>query len=428
MTTLEIQTAEVFAPLLQPARYKGAHGGRGSGKSHFFAEMLVEQCVRQPGVRAVCIREVQKSLKESAKKLIEDKIDAMGVGSLFKIQNEQIITPGDGVIVFMGMKDHTKESIKSLEGFNICWVEEAQTLSKGSLDMLRPTIRAEGSEIWFSWNPRLRSDPVDQFLRGDELPSEAVVVKANYDANPWFPDVLEIERNDAARTDPDTYDHIWEGDYITAMAGAYYVKDIRQARSEGRVGAFGADTLLPIRCFWDIGGTGAKADARAIWVAQFVNRSIRLLNYRETVGQPLSADVSWLRDRGYDTALMVLPHDGATNDRVYAVSYESALRDAGFAVEVIPNQGKGAAAKRIEAARRIFPICHFNHDTTNDAGLLALGFYHERIDEQRNVGLGPEHDWSSHCADAFGLMAVAYEKMISDQDRRPVAIDMVKRV
>ena len=125
---------------------------------------------------------------------------------------------------------------------------------------------------------------------------------------------------------------------------------------------------------------------------------------------------------------MVLPHDGATNDRVYAVSYESALRDAGFSVEVIPNQGKGAASKRIEAARRIFPACWFNKSNVEEAGLLALGYYHEKIDEERNVGLGPEHDWSSHCADAFGLMAVAYEKQLREQQRRPEEIQLVKRV
>ena len=138
--------------------------------------------------------------------------------------------------------------------------------------------------------------------------------------------------------------------------------------------------------------------------------------------------MTWLRDNGYESALMVLPHDGATHDRVYAVSYESALRDAGFTVEIIPNQGRGAAMKRIEAARRIFPACWFNAPKVEDAGLLALGYYHERIDEERNVGLGPEHDWSSHCADAFGLMAVAYEKQLTDQQRRAPQFEMIKRV
>lgn len=426
--TVSIKTAEVFEPLLKASRYKGAYGGRGSGKSHFFAELLVEHCVLNPGTRAVCIREIQKSLKESAKRLIEDKIATLGVSGLFRVQNEQIITPGGGVIVFMGMRDHTKESIKSLEGFNICWVEEAQTLSRGSLDMLRPTIRAENSEIWFSWNPRLKTDPVDMFLRGSEPPANAVVIRANHDANPWFPDVLEEERKEDLEKNPEGYGHTWDGEYVTALAGAYYTQQLRQARKDGRVSRVGPDPLIQKRAFWDIGGTGARADARAIWIAQFVGKEIRLLDYRETVGQPLEADIMWLHENEYSKALMVLPHDGATNDRVYNVSYESALRDAGFSVTVIPNQGKGAAMKRIEAARRIFANCWFNAPKVEEMGLLALGYYHQKIDEQRNAGLGPEHDWSSHCADAFGLMAVAYEKHLTDQSFKMPERKLIKRV
>ena len=426
--SVEIQTAPRLEPLLKPARYKGVHGGRGSGKSHFFAELLVEICVLKPGTRAVCIREVQKSLKESAKRLIEDKIEAMGVSKLFGIQNEKINTPGGGTIIFVGMKEHTKESVKSLEGFNIAWVEEAQTLSRGSLDMLRPTIRAEGSELWFSWNPRRRTDPVDEFLRGSEPPDNAIVVEANWNNNPWFPVVLEEERQNTMRSDPNGYPHIWEGDYVSVMPGAYYTEHLNTARKEQRIGGHvAADPHLPVRSFWDIGGTGARADARAIWVAQFVGREVRLLDYRETQGQPLSADIAWMRDNGYDNVQCILPHDGATNDRVYAVSYESALRDAGFPVDVIPNQGKGAASKRIEAARRMFPSCWFDKKT-EDAGISALGFYHERIDDEREVGLGPEHDWSSHGADAFGLIAVAYERMVSQQNRKRPDIKLTKRV
>jgi phage terminase large subunit len=164
--------------------------------------------------------------------------------------------------------------------------------------------------------------------------------------------------------------------------------------------------------FCDIGGTGAKADAFAMWVAQFVGKEIRVVDYYEAQGQPLAAHLAWLRARGYDKASIWLPHDGSTNDRVYDVSYESAFRGAGFAVTVVPNQGKGAAAMRIEAARRRFPAIWFNEPTCT-AGLEALGWYHEKIDEERRVGLGPEHDWSSHGADAFGLMCVAYEEPIA---------------
>jgi phage terminase large subunit len=176
---------------------------------------------------------------------------------------------------------------------------------------------------------------------------------------------------------------------------------------------------MTYRAIFDIGGTGAKADAVAIWICQFVGREIRVLNYYEAVGQPLATHVNWLRDNGYGKALIVLPHDGSTNDKVYDVSYESALSAAGFEVTVIPNQGKGAAAMRIEAGRRLFPSIWFNRDTTQ-GGIDALGWYHERKDKTRNIGLGPDHDWSSHGADAFGLMCVAYEAPVERPERRHV--------
>lgn len=252
-------------------------------------------------------------------------------------------------------------------------------------------------------------------LRGQSLPTGAAVVRANWSDNPWFPSVLEQERQDCLRDDPDQYPHIWEGDYATVLAGAYFARSIADAKAQGRITRVPADPLMEYRAFFDIGGTGAKADAVAIWIAQFVGREIRVLDYYEAVGQPLATHVNWLRSKGYGNAEIFLPHDGSTHDKVFDVSYESALRDAGLSVAVIPNQGKGAAAARIEAARRRFPSVWFNEETTK-AGLEALGWYHEKRDEARNVGLGPEHDWSSHGADAFGLMCVAYEAPTNKKD------------
>jgi phage terminase large subunit len=166
--------------------------------------------------------------------------------------------------------------------------------------------------------------------------------------------------------------------------------------------------LMTLRAYCDLGGTGAKADAFSIWIAQFIGQKINVLDYYEAQGQPLSTHIQWLRDNGYSKANIWLPHDGDTNDRIIDVSFESAFRAAGFAVTVIPNQGKGAAKMRIEAARRRFPAMWFN-DKKTEAGREALGFYHEKRDDNRDIGLGPEHDWSSHGADAFGLMCVAYE-------------------
>lgn len=221
MSKLTIQVAEVFQPLLSPQRYKGAHGGRGSGKSHFFADLGVTRCISTPGTRIVCVREVQKSLKESVKLLVEDKIRARGVPG-FNLLSDRTDTPGGGVILYQGMADHTAESIKSLEGFDIAYVEEAQTLTERSLEFLRPTIRKPGSEIWFSWNPRSSEDPVDKFLRGPTAPENATVVEANYRDNPFFPNVLEIERLYDEQHSPVRYDHIWEGGYEPMAVGAIW--------------------------------------------------------------------------------------------------------------------------------------------------------------------------------------------------------------
>ena len=420
-STLKIETARVFQPLLEPSRYKGAHGGRGSGKSHFFAGLMVERALREPGFRGVCIREVQKSLKQSAKRLIEDKIEEHGLGSLFDIQTAEIKTPGGGVIIFQGMQDHTAESIKSLEGFDVAWCEESQSLSQRSLTLLRPTIRKDGSELWFSWNPTRKGDPVDLLLRGDNTPTGAVVVHSNWDDNRWFPGVLEQERLDDLENRPEIYPHIWEGGYSKVVEGAYYALSLIRARQQGRISRVAADPLLPYKFCVDLGGTGAKSDAFVGWICQFVGREIRVLDYYEVKGQPLSSHIAWLRKNGYDAGNtdVILPHDGATNDRVIDISFESAFISAGYKAEVIPNQGRGAARMRIEVGRRLFPSIWFNESTT-EAGRDALGSYHERIDDIRQIGLGPDHDEFSHCGDAFGLMCLAY----GDGPRvQPSAID-----
>lgn len=226
MSTLQIETARVFLPFLKPSRYKAAYGGRGSGKSHNFAELAIEKCIMNPGTRIVCVREVQKSLRESVKLLLEDKIKAFGVENQFTILNDSIQCPGGGLIVFQGMADHTADSIKSLEGFDVGYVEEAHTFTQRSLEMLRPTIRKEGSELWFSWNPRHSNDPVDLFFRGDNPPPDSIVIKVNYSDNPWFPKELEQERVFDERTNPARYAHIWEGAYEPQAVGAIWTREV----------------------------------------------------------------------------------------------------------------------------------------------------------------------------------------------------------
>lgn len=202
---IQREIPRVFAGLDDSARYKGIYGGRGSGKSHNRAESLIEHALGNKGARSVCIREVQKTLKESSKRLIEDKLQQFGLNEShgFKLFNEVIQTPGDGIITFQGMQDHNAESIKSLEGFSVAWIEEAQTLSARSLQLLRPTIRADDSEIWATWNPRRKSDSIDMMFRSGLPPTNSIVVKANWSDNPFFPDVLEQERLDCLHNDPD---------------------------------------------------------------------------------------------------------------------------------------------------------------------------------------------------------------------------------
>lgn len=422
MTVLQIDTARVFEPLLQPNRYKGAWGGRGSGKSHFFAGLMIEDHMLHKGLRSVCIREVQKTLKESAKRLLEDKIAEYKLGKQgFRVLNDRIETPGGGVIIFVGMADHNAESIKSLEGFGRAWIEEAQTLTKRSLQLLRPTIRAKNSELWFSWNPSRKVDAVDELLRGEILPKNCVVVNANYLHNPWFPDELEQERTDDAAARPDSYDHVWNGGYITAQDGAYFAKVINKAKEEGRISFIARDTLMTVHAFWDIGGTGAKADACSIWMVQFIGQKINVLDYYEAQGQELSTHVNWLRDNDYEKAKMYLPHDGVKHDAVFRVSYESALFQAGFYVEILKNAGTGAANQRIEAVRRVFARVWI--DVKKCAGGIdALGWYHEKKDEHRGIGLGPDHDWSSHAADSFGALCLEAEKLVAIQEIKSVPV------
>ena len=255
---LILDTPRAFAPLLGRSRYKGIHGGRGSGKSHFFAELLIERQLCEK-VDAVCIRENQKSLDQSVKKLLESKIQRLNAGAYFEVQDAKIKSAMGGLTIFQGMAQHTAESIKSLEGYGIAWVEEAQTLSQKSLDMLRPTIRAPESELWFSWNPRLSTDPVDVLLRGDELPPGAIVVQANYSDNPRFPDVLRVEMEYDRRRDPEKFQHIWKGEYLRNSEARVFrnwtVEDFdTPVGATHRMGAdwgFSVDPSVLVRCHID---------------------------------------------------------------------------------------------------------------------------------------------------------------------------------
>lgn len=244
-----------FKPFTKPARYKGLYGGRGSGKSHCFAGWAVIQAARNPNFRIVCAREVQRSIADSVKQLIEDKIETFGLGGFFQSVETEIRGINGSRIIFRGLQNHTAASIKSLEGFDVAWVEEAQTISQKSLDLLTPTIRKEGSEIWFSWNPESAEDPVDRLMRADP-PEGATVALVNWDDNPWFPDVLREDMERDQRRDPDKYAHVWGGEY-RGLSEARVFRNFREGELEppenvvwfyGADWGFANDETAALRC------------------------------------------------------------------------------------------------------------------------------------------------------------------------------------
>ena len=403
-----------------PADVRYSHGGRGSAKTRSFAKMAAVKgyMFGVQGISGIilCARQFMNSLDDSSLEEVKRAIqDEPFLASYYEV-GEKFIRSRDGRInfAFAGL-DRSLASIKSKGRILLCWVDEAEPVTEEAWSTLEPTLREEGSdwntELWVTWNPKRKKaacetrfrNSTDPLIRGVEM---------NWRDNPKFPELLERKRRRDLEIRPDQYEHIWEGKYVSVIEGAYYAKCITQARADRRIGNVQPDPLLTFRAFFDIGGTGARADAVAIWVLQFVGKEIRALNHYEAVGQPLATHLTWLRSNGYTEKKchVWLPHDGDTNDKVYDVSYASAIKDAGYEVTVVPNQGKGAAAARVEAGRRYFNHFWFNEPTTG-AGLEALGWYHEKKDEQRGIGLGPEHDWASHSADAFGLACVSADRI-----------------
>lgn len=296
MSELIIPTAAVFEPLLPPARYKGAHGGRGSAKSNFFADLWLEESVAEK-LDFVCLRETLKSLEFSVKKLLEQKIVAHNAGAYFEVQDRRIKTRHGGVTIFEGMQNHTADSIKSLEGFDRAWFEEAQNASDKSLTLLRPTIRKPKSELWFSWNPNKDTDPIDALLRGDVLPPGAVVVEANYMDNPWLPEELRAEMEYDKRRDPDKYAHVWLGQYVKNSSSRVFKNWTIEEfdRPDGtiyRLGAdwgFSVDPSVLIRC--SIEGNRLYIDYEAYRVGcEIVNLPELFMSVPEAEKWPITAD------------------------------------------------------------------------------------------------------------------------------------------
>ncbi len=336
-TKLKIKTPEWAEPLLKPARYKGIYGGRGSGKSHFFAELLLERSLLNPNLRAVCIREVQKSLDQSVKQLLEDKIQKLGIGQHFIVQDKKIKNKhGEGQIIFQGMQNHTAESIKSLEGYDIQWSEESQSLSQRSLDLLRPTIRKENSEHWFSWNPNQPNDPVDKLLRSKKLPPNAEVIRVNYQDNPWFPEVLKEEMTYDMSRDLDKYEHVWLGGYVKNSEKRVFknwkVEEFETpADVHLRFGAdwgFSVDPTTLVR-LW-IEGRKMYVDYEAYMVGcEIVNTPDLFLTVPEAEKWPIIADsarpetISHLQQNGFPRIIGAVKGKGSIEDGIeFLKNYE----------------------------------------------------------------------------------------------------------
>ena len=397
------------------AMYRGAYGGRGSAKTRTFAKMAAVRGLMfaEAGLDGVivCGREFMNSLDDSSLAEVKAAIlEEPWLAEKYEV-GEKFVRTRDGLIsfAFIGLR-HNLASIKSKAKIRLLWVDEAEEVSEPAWMIAIPTVREEGAEIWATWNPKRKKSATHKRFR-ESPPEGAKIIQMNWRDNPWFPTPLQKTRLDDKAKRPDQYDHVWEGDFVTAVEGAYFAPFLTMAREQKRITRVSFDPNMRVRIYVDIGGTGAKADAFAMWPTQFIDREIRTRDYYEAQGQPLATHIKWLHSKGYkpDTADIYLPHDGATNDRIIDASFESSFRAAGYDVTVIPNQGKGAAKQRIEAARRVFGMIYFDEESTED-GRDALGWYHEKkSDDDREALLGPEHDWSSHGADAFGLMCVSYE-------------------
>lgn len=407
---INISLPAAFEPLCRPARYKAAFGGRGSGKSHAFATLAILACMSK-AARIVCIREVQNTIRDSVRQLLVDKITSMGVTDQFDILESEIRGKNGALIIFRGMKDMNAIGIQSLEGFDIAWVEEAQSLSQRSLDVLRPTIRKPGSELWFSWNPRNKKDPVDVFFRGPTKNPDAACVEMNWCDNPFLPNELLQEKNLDYVRDPVKAQHVWGGGYEQIAEGAYYGRDVVQAENEHRITRVAHDRASNVYACWDLG----IGDAMAIWTFQIVGKEWHWLHYVEGTGKPLGAYVDLLQALPYGITEHLLPHDAEARELQTGKSRKQFLEERGLKCRVVPNH---RVDDGIEAVRTAFN--RFWIDEQNcERGIECVRSYRTEFDHKlQTIKPVPLHDWASHGADAMriGVMGINENHMISQSD------------
>jgi phage terminase large subunit len=399
-----------FEPMFKPARYKACWGGRGSSKSHSFATLLILRCI-QSATRTVCIREIQNTIRDSVRQLLVDKINSMGLASLFDVLESEIRGKNGSLIIFRGMKDMNAIGIQSLEGFDVAWVEESQSLSQRSLDVLRPTIRKPGSELWFSWNPRNKRDPVDVFFRGPIKNPDAICVEMNWNDNPFLPNELLQEKNLDYIRDPVKAQHIWGGGYEQIAEGAYYGRDVVQAENENRITRVPHDRAANVYSCWDLG----IGDAMAIWTFQIVGREWHWLHYIEGTSRPLGDYVDLLARLPYAITEHLLPHDAEARELQTGKSRKQFLEERGLRVRVVPNH---RVDDGIEAVRTAFNRFWIDEQGC-ERGIECARNYRAEFDLKLNtLKPVPRHDEYSHGADAMriGVMGINENHMITQSD------------
>lgn len=402
--------------LFKPARYKVLHGGRGSAKSWGIARALLIQAAQRP-LRVLCTREVQKSIKDSVHRLLSDQIQALGLGWFYEILETEIRGPNGSLFLFAGLAQHTVESIKSYEGVDRVWIEEAQVVTKRSWDVLLPTIRKEGSEVWLSLNPDMETDETYQRFVSNP-PPDAVVVQMNWRDNPWFPEVLEKERQETLRRDQSNYENIWEGKPKLVSEGAIYKEEIERLVSESRIRLVPYDPVLSVHTVWDLGWN----DAMTIGFFQRSGAEVRCIDYIEDSHRTLDWYVAQIEKRPWRWGTDFIPHDGRSRNFQTGKSTEEALQAMQRNVVVLPALD---IEEGIKATRMMFPRVYFDTDKTKRL-VECLKRYQRAINQTTREPMGPLHDEYSHGADMFRYAAMAVEQMGNAEKAKP--IDYRKRV
>lgn len=395
---------EKLERLFDPHRYKVLYGGRGGAKSWGVARALLIKGTQQP-LRVLCAREIQLSLADSVHKLLSDQIIALGLEAFYRVQTTSIFGTNGTEFSFSGIRQQDVAKIKSYEGVDVCWVEEAQTVTKKSWDILIPTIRKEDSEIWVTFNPDLDSD--DTYTRFVEHPPpDALIINIGFEDNPWFPLTLEKERLHLLQVDPESYDNVWLGKPKTVVDGAIYKNEIIDLFKEGRVRLIPHDPALKVHCIWDLGWN----DASSIIMVQKAPGSLMVIDYLEDSHRTYASYIAELRERKYNWGSDFLPHDAEHKDPKEGQSAVDVFRKLGRNVQVIK---LGDIELGIKRARMTFPKCYFDTDKTKRL-LDCLKRYRRSIPISTNEPGAPLHDEYSHGADAFRYLAMAADRLKND--------------